>query len=158
MKLQFELGFTHTHHVYSLYGEGRSWRKKGLSYHQIRVCWQTNFPDDRPRFDFLTGACSGLSSFPPGWGYTDKYNKKSLRHEAHPNPLHSGRDPWLLSLPQGHRCRNVLFAFLLSVNIWVNWEMASLISKLAKLCGRSTESYPRGRLVTLSPETWEVKS
>lgn len=93
--------------------------------HQTLVCWQTGFPDDNHRLDFLAGDCRGFSSSPPGQGHTDKYNKKSLRREARPNPLHSGRDPWLLILPKGQLCRNVLFAFLLSVNICTNLEGVS---------------------------------
>lgn len=92
---------------------------------QILVCWQTRFPNDRHRFGFLAGACSGFFSSSTGRGYTDKYNKKSPRREARPNPLYPGRDPWLLILPKGQLCRNVLFAFLLSVNICTSSEGAS---------------------------------
>lgn len=93
--------------------------------YQILVCWQTRFPNDRHRFGFLAGACSGFFSSSTGRGYTDKYNKKSPRREARPNPLYPGRDPWLLILPKGQLCRNVLFAFLLSVNICTSSEGAS---------------------------------
>ena len=74
-----------------------------------------------------------LFGAPPGQGDTDKYNKKSQRRETHPNTLHSGRDPGLLNLPKGQLCRNVLFAFLLSVNICDNLEGDRPSGNLAKL-------------------------
>lgn len=126
IKLKHECGFnSHLSHLKYI------WGRKELKEEEIVLPTKHSFVGKQASLMRVPGLTSWLEmqwlfffSAPPGPGDTDKY-KKSQRREAHPNPLHSGRDPGLLSCPKGQLCRNVLFAFLLSVNICNDLEGVS---------------------------------
>lgn len=115
---------------------GRNWSFPA----QLQVCWQINIPDDSHRLRVLAEACHGFACSPPGQGYSEKYTEKSPGHEAHPNPLYSGRDPWLPGLPRGWVCRHILLAFLLFRNTCSHLEVSSPVN-LANMCIGKLESH-----------------